>query len=59
MFLWMPSPLLSGGPLLSLLFSTWIRHCHRFFVIIRIVESVCVQKINLYNNMNSVLIFTN
>ena len=32
MFLWMPSLLISGGPLLSLLCSAWVRHCHRLLV---------------------------
>ena len=32
MFLWMPSLLISGGPLLSLMCLAWVRHCHRLLV---------------------------
>ena len=32
MFLWMPSLLINGGPLLSLLCSAWVRHCRRLLV---------------------------
>ena len=32
MFLWMPSLLISGGPLLSLLCTAWVRHCRPLLV---------------------------
>ena len=32
-FLSMPSLLINGGPLLSLLCSAWVHHCHRLLVV--------------------------
>ena len=48
MFSWTPSPRISGGPILSLLCSTWVGRCLRFLVGVdwsasRFVRLICCQ----------------
>ena len=62
MFLWMPSPLITGGPLLRLLCSSWVRYCHRLLVRVldwcesRLVSMICCQIILTASSPGSLLI---
>ena len=61
-FSWMPSLLISGSPLLSLLCSAWVRQCYRLLVEVvnwcanRLAKLICSRIILTSINPGSVLI---
>ena len=63
MFFWMTSLLISGGPLLSLLSSAWVRHCHRLLVEVvdwcesRLAKLICSRIILMASSPESLFIY--
>ena len=62
MFFWMPSLLINGGPLLSLLCSAWVHHCLRLleevvdWCVSRLGKLICSRIILMASSPGSLLI---